>query len=204
MAVTAAHYGPPPYNPVSDTISDLQAVHCGPFQGAQVCSPLHAVANLSVAVIGLLMITGSLSLRRALPGGSRRDKAAWLFVIAGLAAFTNAFTPEDVTVAGDAITAFVIFIGTNFGLILIGKAMLAEHRWRGLALSAEALGSLGVASIILDVLGFGTVMGEGLIEWLVIAPFLIWAPAVGLRVIFDPQPAVGSEVPPTSMSHDWS
>ena len=67
MLVTASRYGPPAYEPATDTISDLQAVSCGTFQGAQVCSPLHALANLSVAVLGLLIIVGSLSLRPAFP-----------------------------------------------------------------------------------------------------------------------------------------
>ena len=97
IAVTAWRYGPPGYNFRVDTISDLQAVKCGTFQGAQVCSPLHALANLSVAVLGLLIIVGSLMLRLALPGGSRRDVAVGLLVLAGLGAFANAFTPEDVT-----------------------------------------------------------------------------------------------------------
>src|SRR5580658_5641690 len=83
IAVAASQYGPPAYDPVTITISDLQAVHCGTFQGAYVCSPLHVLANISVAALGILIAAGSFLLRPLLPGGRRKDVAVWLLVIAG-------------------------------------------------------------------------------------------------------------------------
>jgi len=183
MAVTASRYRPPAYNPVTDTISDLQAVNCDTFMGAYVCSPLHALANLSVAALGLLIIAGSLSLRPRLPGGRRRDVAVGLLVAAGVAAFANAFTPEDVTLTGDTVTAIVAFLGANFGLIQIGRAMSIEPRWRGYRLFSQALGTIGVAALILDGFGVGTAIGTGTIEWLIVGPILVWAPATGFRLI---------------------
>jgi len=183
MLVTASRYGPPAYEPATDTISDLQAVSCGTFQGAQVCSPLHALANLSVAVLGLLIIVGSLSLRPAFPRGRRRDFAVVLLVVAGLGAFANAFTPEHVTLTGDTVTALVAFLGANFGLIQIGRTMSAEPQWRGYRLFTQALGTVGIAALILDGFGLGTVIGTGAIEWLIVVPILVWAPATGFRLI---------------------
>jgi Protein of unknown function (DUF998) len=180
MAVAASHYGPPAYNPITDSISDLQAVNCGTFQGAQVCSPLHTLANLSVAMLGLSIAIGSLFLRGALPGGRRGDLAICLLVIAGLAAFANAFTPEDVTLTGDTVTAIIAFIGANFGLIQIGRAMSTEAVWRSYRLLSQALGTVGIAALILDGLGLARVIGMGMTEWLIVAPILIWAPAIGL------------------------
>jgi hypothetical membrane protein len=182
IAITASRYGPPAYNPVTDTISDLQAVNCGTFMGAYVCSPLHVLANLSVAALGLLIIAGSLSLRRQLPGGRRRDVAVGLLGVAGLAAFANAFTPEDVTLTGDTVTAIVAFLGANFGLIQIGRAMSMEPGWRGYRLFSQALGTVGVVALILDGFGVGTAIGMGTIEWLIVGPILVWAPATGLRL----------------------
>jgi len=183
MAVTASRYGPPAYNPVTDTISDLQAVNCGTFMGAYVCSPLHDLANISVAALGLLIIAGSLALRPYLPGGRRRDVAIGLLVVAGLASFANAFTPEDVTLTGDTVTAIIAFLGANFGLIQIGRAMSTEPQWRGYRLFSQALGTIGVAALILDGFGLGTIIGTGAIEWLIVVPILVWAPATGLRLI---------------------
>ena len=54
-------------------------------------------------------------------------------------------------------------------------------RWRGYRLFTQALGIAGVAALILDGLGVGTAIGTGAIEWLIVAPTLIWAPAIGFR-----------------------
>jgi len=194
IAVTASRYGPPAYDPVTNTISDLQAINCGIFQGAQVCSPLHVLANASVAILGLLIIAGSLLLRPALVGGRRRDAAVGLLVVAGLGAVANAFTPEDVTLAGDTITALVAFLGANFGLIQIGRAMSIEPRGLGYGRFTQVLGSVGVAAIILDGFGIGVVIGTGAIEWLIIAPILVWAPAFGVRLFLETRQANRSRV----------
>lgn len=187
MAFTASRYGPPSYNPATDTISDLQAVNCGTFQGAQVCSPLHFLANISVAVLGLLIILGSLSLRPTIPGGRRKDLAVGLLVLAGLGTLANAFTPEDVTLTGDTVTALVAFLGANFGLIQIGRAVSIEPQWRGYRLLSQGLGTVGIAALTLDGLGLGTVIGTGAIEWLIVAPILIWTLAIGVRLIIFPR-----------------
>lgn len=183
IAVVASRYGPPAYDPATITISDLQAVNCGTFQGAYVCSPLHVLANFSVAVLGLLIIAASLSLRSLFPDGRRRDVAVGLLVVAGLATMLNAFTPEDVTWNGDLVTALVAFLGANFGLIQMGRTLSKEPWWRGYDLFSQVLGTIGIAVLILDGLGLGTVIGTGAIEWLIVAPILVWAPTIGFRLI---------------------
>ena len=113
--------------------------------------------------------------------GRRKDVAVGLLVIAGVAAFANAFTPEDVTYTGDLITAIIAFLGANFGLIQIGRAMSGKPGWRSYSLFSQALGTVGMAALILDGFSLGTLLGMGAIEWLIVAPILIWAPATGLR-----------------------
>jgi len=183
IAITAYRYGPPNYNPATVTISDLQAVSCGNFQGIYVCSPLHVLANASVAVLGLLITVGSLLIHRHLPGGRRKEIAVSLLVIAGLACFANAFTPEDLTYTGDLVTAIIAFLGANFGLIQIGRALSIEPRYRGYYVFSQALGMIGISAFILDGFGLATVIGNGTIEWLIVAPILIWALATGFRLI---------------------
>lgn len=188
VSLAGFRYGPPTYNPVTITISDLQAVSCGTFQGAHVCSPLHTLANVSVAVLGVLIIAGSILLHPFLPGGRRKDFAIGLLVIAGLATFANAFTPEDVTWIGDLVTAIIAFLGANFGLIQIGRAWSMNPQCRGYAKFSQTLGTIGMAAFILDGFGLGSVIGLGAIEWLIIAPILIWACATGLLIIFGMSP----------------
>lgn len=183
IAVAGSRYGPPSYNPVTVTLSDLQAVSCGDFESSYVCSPLHSLANLSVAILGLLMIAGTLSLRHRLTGDRRGDVAVGLLIVAGSATFLNAFTPEDVTLTGDIVTAIIAFLAANFGLIQIGRTISSERRWNGYRLFSQALGTFGIAALTLDGLGLGSVIGEGAIEWLIIAPILLWAPVTGFRLI---------------------
>jgi Protein of unknown function (DUF998) len=183
IAITASRYGPPAYNPVTVTISDLQAVNCGIFQGAYICSPLHDLANISVATLGLLVIAGSLSFRTRLSASRRRDVAVSLLLITGLAALANAFTPEDITLTGDLITAIIAFLGANFGLIQIGRTLSVDPLWRGYAIFSDVLGTVGIGALILDGFGLGTAIGEGAIEWLIVAPILVWELVIGLRLI---------------------
>jgi len=189
LAVVASSYGPPAYSPLSTTISDLQAVSCGVFQGARVCSPFHDLANFSVAALGLLMASGSLMVRPALPGGRDRNLAIWLLVVAGLASFANAFTPEDVTYTGDLVTALIAFLGANFGLIQMGKAMSTDAGWGRFWQFTEGLGVVGIAAIIIDGFGGASLLGNGGIEWLIVAPIIIWAPTMGLRLIYKRRPS---------------
>ena len=183
IAAAALRYGPPAYSPATTTISDLQAVNCGTFQGTFVCSPLNLLANISVAALGLLIVAGSLFLRSLLPHGRRRDVAVGLLIVAGLAAFANAFTPEDVTWTGDLVTALIAFLGANFGLIQIGRTFSTEPKWQSYGHFSQALGTIGIAALILNGFGLGAVLGEGTIEWLIVAPILVWAPSIGLHLI---------------------
>lgn len=183
IAFTASRYGPPPYDPLTVTISDLQAVSCGIFDGSYVCSPLHTLANSSVIVFGLLMVVGSLSLRPLLPGGRQKDLAVGFLIVAGVGAFANGFTPEDVTFTGDLVTAIIAFLGANFALIQIGRTLSTDPKWRSYHFFCKALGTIGIAALTLDGFGLGTLIGQGAMEWLIVAPIMVWAPTTGIRLI---------------------
>jgi hypothetical protein len=179
MAYAASRYGPPSYNPFLDSISDLQAVKCGLFQGSQVCSPANFEANLSVALAGLLLILGTVMIRGTLPRSPSLPSAIGLFVVAGVGSLLNAFTPEDVTFVGDVVTALIIFLGANFGLIQIGKAFSSGS----LGTFSKALGALGLAALTLDGVGASGILGMGTLEWLVVAPVLVWEAVMGASIL---------------------
>src|ERR1700722_4841686 len=137
MTVAVLYYGPPPYSLQQNSISDLQAVSCGLVQGNQVCSPLHTVANSSVAILGLLLVAGTVLIRTGFPAGRRWSVALGLLVLAGAGAIANAFTPEDVSLTADKLTALVAFLGANFGLIQIGRRMSKGSGFRGFRIYTE-------------------------------------------------------------------
>jgi hypothetical membrane protein len=177
------YYGPPSYNLQRDSISDLQAVKCGIFQGNQVCSPLHLVANLSVTILGLLLILGSLLIRPTFPAGRGRSVALALLVLAGLGTAANGFTPEDVTLTGDALTAFFAFLCANLGLIQLGRVTARDAQLRGQGAYALISGAAGLAALILYAANVTGPLGMGGMEWLIIGPILLWMLVVGTRLV---------------------
>jgi hypothetical membrane protein len=183
MTVAALHYGPPPYNLQQNSISDLQAVNCGLFQGDQVCSPLHTVANSSVAILGLLLIAGTMLIRTGFPAGRRWSVALGLLVLAGAGALANAFAPEDVSITADTLTALVAFLGANFGLIQIGRLMSKDSGFRGFLIYTEVSGVVGVAALILYGASVTGPLGPGGMEWLIVAPILLWAFVMGIHFL---------------------
>ncbi len=182
MLTTAHYYGPPSYNLLSDTISDLQAVKCGLFQGNPVCSPMHVLANSSVVVVGLLLIAGTFLIRSIFLMTRIRTIALSLLIAAGLAAVANGFTPEDVTFEGDVVTALIVFLGANFGLVQIGKLMSNIPGLSGLRIPTQILGVVGLGALIVD--GINIVpQYPGFLEWTIVVPVLIWSFVVGIRIL---------------------
>jgi len=180
------YYGPPSYNLQRNSISDLQAVTCGIFQGNQVCSPLHLVANLSVTILGLLLILGSLLIRPTFPAERGRSVAMALLILAGLGTAANGFTPEDVNLNGDALTAFLAFLCANLGLIQLGRVMTRGAQRRGQSVYALISGAVGLVALILYVANITGPLGTGAMEWLIIAPILLWMLVVGVRLVRAP------------------
>jgi len=80
-------------------------------------------------------------------------------------------------------------LGANFGLIQMGKAMSTDAGWGRFWLFTEGLGVVGIAAIIIDGFGGATLLGNGGIEWLIVAPIIIWAPTMGLRLIYQRRPS---------------
>lgn len=182
MFVTILKYGPPSYNFQRNSISDLQAIHCGLFSGNQVCSPLHTVANFSVAVVGLLLVIGTLLIRSNFPKNRRSSIAFAILIIGGLGAFANGFTPEDVTLVGDTATALVAFLGANFGLIQLGRAMSQIVEWHNVRAYTKISGAFGLVALILDGVNITGPLGSG-IEWFIVAPVVLWMFVFGIQLL---------------------
>ncbi|MDA4118670.1 MAG: DUF998 domain-containing protein [Thaumarchaeota archaeon] len=183
MIVVALYYGPPRYDIQRNSISDLQAVNCGIFQGSQVCSPLHLIANSSVTLLGLLLVLGTLLIHTRFPAGRIQTMALGLLVVGGLGAAANGFTPEDVTLLGDTLTALLAFLGANFGLVQIGRLMARDPGWSNFRLYTEISGVVGFVALILYGTDITGPLGPGGMEWLIVVPVTVWAFVVGIHLI---------------------
>jgi hypothetical membrane protein len=180
VSVALLHYGPPSFLFTSNSISDLQAIHCGSFEGNHVCSPDNVAANAGVFLAGLCLMAGALLDWAAFTreGLSRLD--GYLLLIAGVAACSNAFTPEDVTPIGDDVTALAIFLAANVALILIGWSGRPVHGIPHFLTYPRVLGEFGLAAFLVWALGLSGPLGTG-IEWLVVAPVMVWMVITGAR-----------------------
>jgi hypothetical membrane protein len=106
-----------------------------------------------------------------------------LLVLAGLGTAANGFTPEDVTLTGDALTAFFAFLCANLGLIQLGRVTARDAQLRGQGAYALISGAAGLAALILYAANVTGPLGMGGMEWLIIAPILLWMLVVGTRLV---------------------
>ncbi|MBT2535232.1 DUF998 domain-containing protein [Arthrobacter sp. ISL-69] len=167
-AVIAAWAGPQPYDRRTGYISDLGAVHCGLYEGRDVCSPLHAVMNASFVVQGLGMLVGALLLSSALLCVAARPGVRLAFGpghrvpwFAALAAKVLTFTagagtiivglvPEDAGWFAVHLTgALMYFIGGALALLLLGTLWLRQSPlgWFILACGAVSFGALVIGGV---------------------------------------------------------
>jgi hypothetical membrane protein len=184
MSIAILSYGPPRYDVARTTISDLQTTSCGPFEGTTVCSPASLVANGSVFVIGICLVVGVLVAWSLLTSHGSQVRGPSLLILGGAGAALNAFLPQNVTVLGDAVTAFLAFAGANLGLVLLGRGMLHEPSDHAFALYTTGSGIFGLLSLLVFSLGISGPLGVGGIEWLVTLPIVAWMLVAGSRLGF--------------------
>ncbi|MGM9472645.1 DUF998 domain-containing protein [Pseudarthrobacter sp. YS3] len=167
-AVIGAWAGPRPYDLRTGYISDLGAIHCGIYDGREVCSPLNWLMNASFVVQGLGMFLGALLLSTALlrvaarPGAAvqpRRRKpwvaAAAVRVLTGTAGAGTVLVglvPEDVGSGWHFVGAVMYFIAGALALLVLGLLWLHKTpmAWFILAcglVSAAALVTAGLTRL---------------------------------------------------------
>jgi hypothetical membrane protein len=182
MTIAAFLYGPPRYNLANNSISDLQAVTCGKFQGNIVCSPAHDVANAAVILLGLFLIIGTLLIRKKFSVGKLRSTGLGFLLLAGIGAVGNGFTPEDLNLPGDFLTALAIYLGADLGLIFLGLEMARETEWRSLRVYSVLLGVIGLIAFTLFLVNITGPLGTGGMEWFMTAPILLWMLIIGIHL----------------------
>jgi hypothetical membrane protein len=141
-AVIGGWAGPQPYDRRTGFISDLGAVHCGIFDGRNVCSPLHWLMNASFVVQGLGMLLGALLLTSGLlcvaaragarvqPGHRKPWLAAvWVRILAGTAGAGTmivGLVPEDVGSGWHYTGALMYFIAGALAVLVLGALWLRQ------------------------------------------------------------------------------
>jgi hypothetical membrane protein len=189
MAITQIGYGSS-YSLTQNYISDLGAMYCGTFTASgplgggthSACSPWHLVFNISIIVLGLLLVLSILLIRTAFPARRSRTIGLALLALSGLGAIGVGLSPEDVNITVHSLSAFLAFAGSGFALIVLGFAMFRDTRWDGFRAYTVLSGLVVLVALVLFATQTYLGLGVGGMERLVVAPVLLWAIVVGTHL----------------------
>jgi hypothetical membrane protein len=137
-----------PYSLVDNYISDLGNTRCGMFAvprgtPAYVCSPEHALMNVSFCLAGLLTLAGVLLLWRAWPRRAMVTTAMVVFLVAGVLRTAVGLAPENENFNLHLLAAF------NIPVAAVAILLLSVAVWR----TRRVLATTGVVLAILSLVG---------------------------------------------------
>jgi hypothetical membrane protein len=186
MAVTQIGWTTP-YSLTTNYISDLGAAHCGYWTGVDpryICSPWHAVFDSSIVILGLLSIIAAYLIRDALRSGWFPALGLVLFALSGAGAIGVGLSPEDVNLQVHTASALLSFAAGNTALLVLGAAMWRAAPWGpGFGAVGLILGAVGWVALTVFATGHWGPVGPGGWERLIVAPVLMWAAVVGVRLL---------------------
>lgn len=173
-----------PYSLSRNTISDLGNTRCGVFSGRLVCSPLHALMNLSFVGLGVTMIAGSLLISRAAATTRSLSSGLGCLAISGVGVILVGTFPENSNPGAHAIGAALSFLVGNLGVVTMGLSRSLALPLRLIALTAGATTLVALVFYVEDeYLG----LGEGGMERIVAYPQTIWLVALGAYLLTRPK-----------------
>ena len=173
MAVVQTRYAG--YSLRSNTISDLGGAH----------SPWAIGFDVSVAVLGILILVGALLVRNAFDPARGRSWGLFLVVLAGVGSLGVGLFPETSSALGGlahGLFAGVALVGGGLGLVVPSNSMRRSDRWSLSRPYTLVSGTVTLVAPVLYTLGFTPFIGAGGMERLVVAPLLLWAMVVGLHL----------------------
>lgn len=185
MIITQLGYsGTPSYSLLNNYISDLGAINCGYYHdnNLYVCSPWHLVFNVSIVVMGLLLIAGTILVRTGFPARGTRTLGLAMLVVAGIGAIGVGLSPEDYNLTVHTLSAATAFIVGNLALVVLAFAMFRDTRWDGYRAYTLFSGLIGFIAFILFYVKVWGPLGVGGMERLIVAPILLWALLAGIHL----------------------
>ena len=159
------------YSLRKNTISDLGNTACGGFNDRYICSPLHALMNLSFVVLGLTMIAGSVLIHHALTSTRARSLGFTFMGIGGLGVVVVGIFPENSVSALHGIGSALPFLIGNVGVVVLGFSLEVPLMLRLYTLLTGAV-ALTALALYVSTHYFG--LGEGGIERVVAYPQTVW------------------------------
>src|SRR5215469_18132176 len=179
----------PQYSFVSNAISDLGNTACPPPHSG-ICSPLHVWMNVSIVILGLAMIVGSILIFSEFSfSKNRRERAAALagfgcMALGGVGACLVGVVPENVNTAHLHTVGTVMAIGFGqLAILILGLVLREIPDWLREFMLVTSLIVLLAGISIAGKHQFG--IGGGALERLAQYPESLWLILFGLYISRD-------------------
>jgi hypothetical membrane protein len=112
-----------PYSWRGNTISDLGNTVCGQYGERYVCSPRHALMNLSFMILGITMFLGAVLLYREFKRTNGSFLGFSFMAYAGVGTILVGFFPENTSSILHFLGAGLPFLLGNIGLLILGYSL---------------------------------------------------------------------------------
>lgn len=159
----------PDFSQVGNVISDLGV---GPYA---------IVFNVSVALVGVCTLLGLLAVFAVFPRRRSFWPATFFLGVAGVGSLAVGVFPEN-TGAPHGIAAAMAFLGAGFALIFYFFSFRKDPVWREFALYTLLGGLIDLGAVVAFMSGHPAFL-HAVMERVIVAPVLIWAPAVGIHIL---------------------
>ena len=172
------------YTMRDEDISALGIPFCSP--AIATCSPLHALFNGGMILVGVLTIAGALLTGRAWPAGRLAGAARVVLAGAGVGSILVGAATVATSPVVHAVGAVVDFCCCAIGMALMGLAV--RRREPGFAAFSVACGALVLASFALYAAGLYLGLGRGGMERVAATAATVWFVVAGVRVLARARP----------------
>jgi hypothetical membrane protein len=162
------------YSIADYTISDLGRVSC---EVAVLCSPLHAVFNVSIVVSGVLTAVGGILLQSHWARPRLGAAAAVALGIGGVCVALVGFFPVDAAPGPHTVVAFLQWLFQIAGMLLIAVAAGRDRVVRVVAVVAVAVSAVGFAAFLSDA------SPHGILERFAFDTLTWWQAVTGVLVL---------------------
>jgi len=164
------------YSLLTNYISDL---------GNTSTSPLPAVFNVSIIVLGLFAFLGTLLAWGGFPRGGARVVGLFLLLVASVAAVMVGLFPENVNPPVHDFVSLMVFLPGGLALVILSSGMRERSLWFGYRAFSALLGAVTLVSLAYyaPTQELNTTWDPGLVERLIVFPILIWGFVAGVHLV---------------------
>lgn len=175
-----------PFSLAINFISDLGNTECANYPangGAYVCSPWHALMNLSFFAQGVIIIAGSLLVVSLMRRGFARIVIFTLLILTGIGMLCVGAFPENVNNVWHVYSAALQFVTGNLALVVIGFTDIVPGIRPRYRVASAMLGAIGLVATPLFATGNHFGLGVGGMERVAAYTFPIWLIGAGILLV---------------------